>query len=399
MSEADRARIQDYLARHGISELLYTVLENICLDRPENPHQFIVDYMHTHFPDQVASSSSAPTGHHRSSIQLDEEEEEEEEEEEVDDDDDDDVGEMPASGIPVVSNAGRRRTAVSAESMSPAATTEQYSKVVYEKSPAHRLSLQDILRENFLFKGLDAEQMTTLLDAMFMATFKAGETVIEQGAEGDNYYVVFDGACDAFVGGKDGAAPQLVHSYSVGGSFGELALMYNAPRAATVRAASDCALFAVDRVTFKCILMDTAVKRRDEYSGFLEQASGAAPPRLTHPHATATCRPRTALRLSSRSSVSPASHALSPPASPASHALSPPPRARAGKHPLDTHAVRAPHDGRRARAAAVRRRRGDHRAGRGGRRLLHHCRRRGAAPLCRLPPPHASAGARPELCT
>jgi len=197
-----------------------------------------------------------------------------EEEEDDDDDEDDEVGEMPesASSIPVVSNAGRRRSAVSAESMSPAAIKEKYSKVVYDKSAEHRQSLSDILCDNFLFKGLDGEQMSTLLDAMFMATFKAGDTIIEQGAEGDNFYVVFEGACEVYVA-KAGAEPAKVHEYGVGGSFGELALMYNAPRAATVKAASECTLFAVDRVTFKFILMDTTVKQRNLYNGFLSNVS------------------------------------------------------------------------------------------------------------------------------
>ena len=55
----------------------------------------------------------------------------------------------------------------------------------------------------------------------------------------------------------------------MGGAFGELALMYNAPRAATVKAATDATLFAVDRTTFKLILMDSALRRRDRHAGFL----------------------------------------------------------------------------------------------------------------------------------
>ena len=152
--------------------------------------------------------------------------------------------------IPVVSNAGRRRSAVSAESMSPAAIKEKYSKVVYDKSAEHRTALADILKENFLFRGLESEAMTTLLDAMFMSEFKAGDVIIEQGAEGDNFYVVFEGSCEVYVA-KGGEEAAQVASYAVGGSFGELALMYNAPRAATVKACTDAVLWAVDRVTFR----------------------------------------------------------------------------------------------------------------------------------------------------
>jgi cAMP-dependent protein kinase regulator len=59
------------------------------------------------------------------------------------------------------------------------------------------------------------------------------EVVIQQGAEGDNFYVVDEGLFDIFV--KD----KKVVEVGPGGSFGELALMYNTPRAATVKAGAE----------------------------------------------------------------------------------------------------------------------------------------------------------------
>ena len=46
---------------------------------------------------------------------------------------------------------------------------------------------------------------------------------------------------------KDKPKPVMVKSYVPGESFGELALLYNAPRAASIRAVSNCVLFALDR--------------------------------------------------------------------------------------------------------------------------------------------------------
>jgi len=57
-----------------------------------------------------------------------------------------------------------------------------------------------------------------------------------------------------------------------GGSFGELALMYNAPRAATVMSAEgQCTLWSLDRITFRRILMDSTFQRRRLYESFLEE--------------------------------------------------------------------------------------------------------------------------------
>lgn len=65
---------------------------------------------------------------------------------------------------------------------------------------------------------------------------------------------------------------QKVGTIQAGGSFGELALMYNAPRAATVISAeSGCTLWALDRLTFRRILMESTFARRRMYESFLEE--------------------------------------------------------------------------------------------------------------------------------
>lgn len=59
--------------------------------------------------------------------------------------------------------------------------------------------------------------------------------------------------------------------------FGELALLYDAPRAATVTAAGEVICWGLDRVTFKQILQDATQKQRTLYKKFLEQVPVLAP--------------------------------------------------------------------------------------------------------------------------
>jgi cAMP-dependent protein kinase regulator len=64
---------------------------------------------------------------------------------------------------------------------------------------------------------------------------------------------------------------EKVGSIEAGGSFGELALMYNAPRAATIVSSEPgCMLWALDRMTFRRILMESTFARRRMYESFLE---------------------------------------------------------------------------------------------------------------------------------
>ena len=61
-----------------------------------------------------------------------------------------------------------------------------------------------------------------------------------------------------------------VLTVSVGGSFGELALLYSQPRAATVTATIDSKLWVVDGKTFRKIIMTSAHKKRKLYESFLK---------------------------------------------------------------------------------------------------------------------------------
>jgi len=66
-------------------------------------------------------------------------------------------------------------------------------------------------------------------------------------------------------------AAKAVGGYQGSGSFGELALMYNMPRAATVQAESDGSLWAMDRQTFRRIVLKNAFKKRQMYETLLDQ--------------------------------------------------------------------------------------------------------------------------------
>ena len=136
---------------------------------------------------------------------------------------------------------------------------------VHEKSPEQSQKLLDLLEGAALLKYLDPSSKLTVVRALFSKTEPAGTDVIKQGDEGDLFYILESGSADVFIKKGDAEAKQ-VFQYSAGAVFGELALMYGEPRAATVTATSECVLWCLDRSTFKNIMM----KQNNEQYGVVK---------------------------------------------------------------------------------------------------------------------------------
>ncbi|KAL8612013.1 hypothetical protein ACOMHN_045368 [Nucella lapillus] len=169
---------------------------------------------------------------------------------------------------PPVSSRYRRKS-VSAEAYNPETDEDTgEEKIIYPKSDDQRKRLADVVKNILLFRSLDPEQMQEVLDAMFEKAVEKEEHIIDQGDDGDNFYVIDGGTYDIYV--EIEGQPKLVGNYENTGFFGELALMYNMPRAATIIASSPGSLWALDRTTFRRIVLKTAFQKRKVYEGLLE---------------------------------------------------------------------------------------------------------------------------------
>jgi len=169
-----------------------------------------------------------------------------------------------------------KRTAISAE-VSPVQRPSIVAPVnaIRDKPPPIRKLIFDAVKGNLLFEGLTDEHKNLIIDQMWRTEIKAGTSVIEQGDRGDNLYVVESGSFDVFV--KTGTTQKKVATRAAGTCFGELALMYNAPRAATVTATVDSVGWVVDRFTFRRILANVSDTQIHEYESFLKKVELLAP--------------------------------------------------------------------------------------------------------------------------
>ncbi|XP_036281606.1 cAMP-dependent protein kinase type II-alpha regulatory subunit-like [Pipistrellus kuhlii] len=163
-----------------------------------------------------------------------------------------------------------RREAVCAEGYDPDAEEEGDAepRVVHPKTEEQRHRLQEACKHILLFRNLDQEQLSEILDAMFEKVVNPDDHVIDQGDDGDNFYVIERGTYDILVTKDD--LTRSVGQYDNRGSFGELALMYNTPRAATIVATSEGALWGLDRGTFRRIIVKNNAQKRKMFESFLE---------------------------------------------------------------------------------------------------------------------------------
>jgi len=249
IESAVQMELQDYLSEKGVNSLFIKIVEQLLLSKPESPVSFMMEYLKVNFPEDTKGFCR---------IEDLQEKKDPAEIDDSDEDSDEFIGTIPQ----MKSNSSSRRLSVSAAVLHPNTLAPQKR---FEKSPVDNQRLTDILKRNFLCAHLDESDLKTLVDAFETTETEAGVEILRQGdLVAEHYYVLDTGSAEVF---KDG---EKILTYSSGDGFGELALMYNTPRAATVKSCSECKLWRLDQTSFKAILVASAINKREKYIEFLE---------------------------------------------------------------------------------------------------------------------------------
>ena len=106
-----------------------------------------------------------------------------------------------------------------------------------------------------ILSSMEAEEQQKISDALRHEHFTTGQVIVKQGDEGHTFHIVESGACVVTKSFGIDDVPQEVDKYGPGDYFGELSLVRNEPRAASVVAASeDVSVLSLDRQSFKRLL-------------------------------------------------------------------------------------------------------------------------------------------------
>ncbi|XP_053957663.1 cGMP-dependent protein kinase, isozyme 1 [Anastrepha ludens] len=134
----------------------------------------------------------------------------------------------------------------------------------FEKDFRSKQLIKDAIMDNDFLKNIDASQVRELVESMYPLAIAKGEFVIREGEAGAHLYVSAEGEFEVVKGGI------ILSVMGPGKAFGELAILYNCTRTASIRVLSDARVWVLDRRVFQQIMMRTGMQRIENSVNFLK---------------------------------------------------------------------------------------------------------------------------------
>jgi uncharacterized protein YhbP (UPF0306 family) len=109
-------------------------------------------------------------------------------------------------------------------------------------------------RSYSVITDLPVQRVESIITTLRSVKVAAGETIVRQGTPADKFFILVDGEAEV-LRDEDGAQRQIA-SLKAGQLFGEVAIMHDQPRSATVRATTDAKLLALERDGFRDLVAE-----------------------------------------------------------------------------------------------------------------------------------------------
>lgn len=268
MANSDPVELRNYL-KNSINPIVEPLVVELLKHRPADIYEFMINYLQER---KGGSSSSPQKAKNLASPKLPAQPQRSAPSESSSEDEEDDIEDDEKFNLEKIKqNKGKPRASVSAEVYGKFNKKEEFKARVIQKTPEQKQRIMERLSKAFMFAHLEEKEKEIVVNAMEEKNIKAGDWIIRQGDDGNELYVIDQGKLECFKQFKKDEDAKLVKTYNPGESFGELALLYNAPRAASIQAVTDSVLFALDRPTFNNIVKDAEVKRRERFETILSK--------------------------------------------------------------------------------------------------------------------------------
>jgi serine/threonine protein phosphatase PrpC/CRP-like cAMP-binding protein len=160
--------------------------------------------------------------------------------------------------------------------LSQTATEEDvdWRELATEKTTEEKEGIAEAIKASVMFRNVNEAQREMIYACMESVPVEAGEWVIRQGSAGDRFYIIDEGRFEVRLLPDDeedvtGEGGNTIHVYegsrakNAHPAFGELALMYSAPRSASIVAQTDGHLWALHRAAFRQVLVQAQDHRTE----------------------------------------------------------------------------------------------------------------------------------------
>ena len=127
--------------------------------------------------------------------------------------------------------------------------------------------INEAFSQHFFIKSLSEKNKEKIIEEMELATIGPNKIIFKQGFEGLFFYILKNGIVELQINKK------IIKKLSKGDSFGEFALLHNAPRSGTIRSITQCELWILERNSFRKIVEESTRENFKENQKFINSVS------------------------------------------------------------------------------------------------------------------------------
>ncbi|KAL3283503.1 hypothetical protein HHI36_006642 [Cryptolaemus montrouzieri] len=143
---------------------------------------------------------------------------------------------------------------------------EDISVVKHPKSKSDEEFIKEAIAKNeFLSKVITGKRLLDVVDAFYKREIKAKEKIIKEGQSGSHMYIAAEGEFEVFKKGRG-----LINVMKPGDVFGELAILYNAKRFATIRSSTPAKIWVIEGIVYQHIAKRSNIEEEEEIVTFLQ---------------------------------------------------------------------------------------------------------------------------------
>lgn len=147
-----------------------------------------------------------------------------------------------------------------------------FNAIVKDSSIKRRERYEAFIERVELLQELDTYDKNNFCDVLESEVFEAGQIVVKQGDVGHKFYFIEEGNAQAIKGNAEGVE-EVVFEYKENDYFGELALLRDEPRAASIKATSKLKVCSIERDVFRRLmgpLEERLKKNISKYEKFIK---------------------------------------------------------------------------------------------------------------------------------